>query len=312
MIPIWKDYFVSLGSEESYRYRILNGTTPIYYGRAYKRPDADDVLVRVNDICAVYLRNNLPTFDDGVHTNLPLPTFKVEVLVDGVWSQVDSFVFTPDYSYENDRDLNIMSAPILRRLDGRQMFLASHIGGFIIQLMDAEGVNIKTYGQLGGNGTFCIDLLSYPQATQVVWNGLYTMDIVDTCNEWVLHYKNAFGGWDSLLVEGGVTWEDQLTRKTFEVEYDNSESINRGKTNNRNDVSRRCTIRTGWLTDEESSRMHHLLNSTEVYLQHIMDGSVLPLILTNTSTPYKTFLNQGRKMVDYTIEAEVAHSYTRR
>ena len=273
MQPIWKDYIVNLGTADDYQFRILNGTTPIYEGRAYKKPNESAVYVRINDICADHLPTTIPTFTSGATTTIVLPTFKVQVKSGSSWVDKDTQVFTPDWSYESGRTLTIVNAPILLG------------AGMLTSSMTSSGtMTIRYYAPSG----------------------------IALCCEWALHYKNAFGGWNSLPLEGLTSREDQITRKTYDAEYNNGTSSNRGKVNTRNDVSRRFTFHTGWMSDDESSRMHHLLNSPQVYLHRIHTGEVYPLVLTNSSTPYKTFKNQGRKMVDYTIEAEVAQSFTRK
>ena len=58
--------------------------------------------------------------------------------------------------------------------------------------------------------------------------------------------------------------------------------------------------------------MHHLLNSTEVYLYNINTGEMLPVTLTNTTTEHKTYKTNGGRMVNYTIEATLSQTRLRR
>ena len=61
-IPIWKDKFVTLGSGAYHDFTVYAGPTNlasvIYQGRAYKKPGEANVMVRVNDICADYLKQD--------------------------------------------------------------------------------------------------------------------------------------------------------------------------------------------------------------------------------------------------------------
>ena len=69
-------------------------------------------------------------------------------------------------------------------------------------------------------------------------------------------------------------------------------------------------MHTGLLNDDEASRMHHLLNSTEVYLYNMNSGEMIPVTLNNTQTEYKT--HKGNGAITYTIEATLAQDRIRR
>lgn len=138
-------------------------------------------------------------------------------------------------------------------------------------------------------------------------------EIVGTCWEYMLAYVNAFGAWDTLLVEGATKQTDEYTRTTFKQAYRTSASaMPRGTVVIQNDIEKKYTLVTGWLSDDQASRMHHLLGSTNVYLYDRVERRYIPVVLTNSSCEYKTYRNQGAHMVNYTIEATVAQNFTRR
>ena len=58
--------------------------------------------------------------------------------------------------------------------------------------------------------------------------------------------------------------------------------------------------------------MHHLLNATEVYLYDIVKEQMIPVLLKNTTTEYKTFKGNGGKLINYTIEVAFANERIRR
>jgi hypothetical protein len=66
------------------------------------------------------------------------------------------------------------------------------------------------------------------------------------------------------------------------------------------------------MTDAESSRMHHLMHSTNVFLYNIDTEQMLPVLITDTSVEHKTFKGQGNKLVNYTINVEFANKKMRR
>jgi hypothetical protein len=58
--------------------------------------------------------------------------------------------------------------------------------------------------------------------------------------------------------------------------------------------------------------MHHLINSTDVYLYDIAAGQMIPVTIPTTSCEYKTFHNQGNQLVNYAIQVHVAQNRIRR
>jgi hypothetical protein len=142
--------------------------------------------------------------------------------------------------------------------------------------------------------------------------GSASFKVVNKCNRYALYYVNAFGGWDSLLIEGNHSETDSLVRHERVVEYDNTSSANRGRVNYVNEIQKRMTLHTSWLLGDEASRMHHLLNATEVYLYDLEKRQMMPVVLTNTTTEYKTYKGNGGQLVNYAIEVAFANDRIRR
>lgn len=340
-LPIWRDYFVNLGSDDSldYRVSVKSGQTfsTIYNGRAYKKPGESTINIRINDICADYITNVLPTLPQAAFEVLDLPvTFMVEGWDDNQgWYEIDTQSFTNDWSYDSSFNPATMglAAPINGRVDARQWVLfTTYVSDSITATLTfADGSTVDVIVPIAltadfnsdfnsdfaralrpaSSGTFALDLSEWPNVVSVDIDGT-RYEVVTDCREWVLYYENAYGGWDSLLIEGNSLTRDDLTRYTYETEYDNRVVSNRSKRNFVNEITKNFTLYTSVMSDDESSRMHHLLNSTEVYLYNIGSGDMLPVILSNTETEYKTFKNQGGKMVSYTIEATLAQYRIRR
>ena len=136
--------------------------------------------------------------------------------------------------------------------------------------------------------------------------------VVTGCAKYALFYVNAFGGWDSFLIEGNDLEDDTLKRFNREVVYDNSNIVHRGVHNYVNEVTKGFTFHSGWLLADQGLRMHHLINSAFVYLYDFANDSLIPVIVTDNTCEYKTFKNQGNRMVDYTIRVELAQNRIRR
>lgn len=348
-VPIWKDFIAELSGT----YRIVSTATgnTIYSGYAVAKPGDTYAQVRINDICADYLENVLPSLTHRDVTALAMGTFKVQMRVPGPqgyqWVDLYSPQFYNDWSYDYDHNPSVsgISFPINGHIDARQPILFS--------VYDKAQVNVTlvfkngtsqtlvipvTGGGGGGGGTsgdfnmdFSNDFLvgggggegtdgygtiavragNYSNLDRVVMGGK-TFKVVTNCAKYVLFYVNAFGGWDSLLIEGNTLEADSLNRFTREVVYDNRQIQNRGIHNYVNEVTKGFTFHSGWLLNDQGERMHHLINSTFVYLYDISNDDMIPVIITDTSCEYKTFKNQGNMLVDYTIQVEVAQHRERR
>lgn len=338
-IPIWKDKIIDMGAHESVDF-CLKLEHPsgemIYRGKAHRKPGETHIYIRVNDICADYLQNTLPTLSQAEFSELSFPLkFYVQRLIDGEWVSASSFEFLNDWSYDDSYDVTTMgmSFPVNGRIDARQWltytaydaeevtatltFTDGTTSTVIIPIAISDDFNADFNNDFArstraaGSGTAVFDLSAWEDVASITINGK-VFQIVTDCREWVLYYVNAYGGWDSLLIEGNTTEKDNLTRHSVDMEYDNRDSRNRGRRNYVNEIEKVYTLNTSWMSDGESARMHHLLNSTEVYLFNINTGEMLPVILNNTSTEYKTYKSNGGRLVNYTIEATVAQDRIRR
>jgi hypothetical protein len=65
------------------------------------------------------------------------------------------------------------------------------------------------------------------------------------------------------------------------------------------------------MSDEQSQRMHHLLNSTEVFLYDIEKDEMIPALVNNATTEYKTYKSNGGKLVNYTLNISLANKRQR-
>ncbi len=167
-----------------------------------------------------------------------------------------------------------------------------------------QGINGYTYAEPLGNL-----LLECKSKYEIgfVESGSFTTTInyqIDTTNKnYVLYYTNAYGGWDSLLVQGNVKQTDQIESQTYVRKVLNTTS-QFSKNKYLNTIVPEWTLYTNYLTNTQASKMHHLLESTMVYLHNLEDNKIIPVIITNNSCEYKTYSNQGKNMFYYTIEVQ--------
>lgn len=305
-IPIWKDKIVSLGTGSSAEYTIRRNNFILYSGRAYKRPGDTTIKVRVNDICADFLENVLPDMSFEVSPSGSVETFNI---CDSVGNVIQAVTFVNDWSYEERSGDTILSEPIDGRVSSLQTLLFSRIGDTdevaTIRYKSGNTSNVTLDASEQGTqaGTGVLDLRGFSGLESVTWRGI-TYQVVDDCTRFVLVYANAIGGWDTLLQGGNVSETDRYTRHEALLEE-------RGRKNYVNEVEKTMDFNTGWLTDEQSARMHHLLGSTNVYLYDMMQDTYHPVVITNADCPYKRF-KEGRSLVSYTINLSYAENRTRR
>lgn len=338
-IPLWKDKIVNIGLVDSLFYRITLADTAevIYSGKAFKRPGADFIQVKINDICADYLQNVLPNLSQADFSELTLPvTFYVQSSADGVtWTNQGSAQFINDWSYDygyNPATMG-MAFPINGRIDSRMpiVWTGLNVSQVTMTLYYTDGTTAQVIIPIeisddfnsdynndfshsvrsAGSGTAVFLLDAWDNVDRVVI-GHATYKVVTDCAKYALYYVNAHGGWDCFLIEGNSLESDSLKRYTREVVYDNTDIQNRGIQNYVNEITKTFTLQTGWLLHDQGEMMHHLINSTDVYLYDIANEQMIPVTIPSTTCEYKNYKNQGNRLVNYTLQVQVAQNRIRR
>lgn len=313
--PIWKDRIVTLAAGADYAdFEIHVGSaagTLLYAGRAYRRPGSADVVARINDVCADYLASTLPA------SSFPPPSARIaETFVTVVGgSAVDTVTFVADWSYDQLRTITAATAlsdPILPELDPRQPFLVSYLGTPGAVTLTFQDNTTQTVALSGaGPATAVLDLANYEGLASVSYNGT-TWKVAENCSRFLVAYFNAFGGWDTLVLDGIPVRRDDLVRHTIDTDYDNTDPTARGRRDYAIEVSPAWTLRTGILTDAQSEKMHHLLNSPDVYLLDFADMVWRPVVLTDTTHDEQTYRSNGRRPAVYEFNAQLAQERFRR
>lgn len=344
-VPIWKDKIIDLGfASANFRIYDADNNISLYDGVSKARPGIATAKIRINDICADYLENIIPTLGNGDVSGIALKTFSIQARPNpnSAWINIQDVTFYNDWSYDYDFDPEThgLSCPINGHIDARQpivytaydrarvtatlVFKNGTTQSLVIPVTGGGGGLSGDYNAdfnsdflIGGGdgqdgyGTIVIRADSYADLDRVIITGM-SYKVVTGCAKYALYYVNAFGGWDSFLIEGNDLEDDTLKRFTMEVVYDNSDIIHRGVHNYVNELTKGFTFHSGWLLAYQGLRMHHLINSTLVYLYDIANDSMIPVIVTDNTCEYKTFKNQGNRLVDYTIRVEVAQHLERR
>lgn len=313
-----------VGMGESKAYQIATDGAVIYEGIAVSRPNDDIIEVVINDICAAYLQQYMPPLVEGVETAPYVKTF--DVIVDG--NVVHSVEFVMDYSYDYALAdiVHSLSDPVDSIIDYRMPLLRTNVDGsydfhvynvlgdayddsynndFAIELTTAlsgvEGNYVK------GVSNYLGKVIAFESA-----NELTTYRVLHTCAKYALYYVNAFGGWDSLVMQGTPKHSEGIKRYSLYKSYDNAQQKARGLHNYANDLTKNWELKTALLNDEQSARMYHLLGSTHVYLYDIETAELLPVVLTDTAATYATYRNNNGKRTQYTINVQLAANRLRR
>ena len=316
--PIWKDKWINLGTDDVIPYTLQRGIEGVIYeGVAVKRPFEENNRININDIVSKYLRQSFPAEQYETFNPVKLYT-EIDVAVTGQPTQQLEYRY--DWSYDdtyNPYDYNeILCAPINGRLSPHQDFIFSMLGQNFLELpsitlteIDAQGV--ETSQTINNDPNKNYRLAITPGTKTIKLDDKFTFQVTDGCEGYCLYYVNEYGGWDSLLLDGMGIRTDEYKRFSHKREYDNAVATNTGVVTYLNEITRKWELHTGYLTNGEGSRMHHLLSSPLVYLQDFTTDKILPVLITDEECRYKDYHNNGGQLVEYTINVEIARDYQR-
>lgn len=335
-VPIWKDKFVNLGSYASRYFRIQVGGNTIYSGRAYRAASSGSLFVRINDICADYMgAKPLPVPLLSSSTMVFPVSFTVQGSGDGsTWTTVETVDFNDDWSYVSGFDPSVsgMAFPITGRVDIRQRIYQTRYTASSVTATARYGsttqnilLTVRTVPPQdaflnslchAGAGYVVFDCASYAsfdgKDLTSVTIGTATYVVTRTCPKKVLYYKNPFGGYDHLLLEGNAVRSRSVQRETFVADYDN-DYRNRERWNFQNEVTETWTLNTGLLTLDESARMPYLLDSPLVFIADLDNpGAIVPALIATDSYQAETYAMKGTRMKNHTFDVTVAQNELKR
>lgn len=277
---IWVDTFYESTLPEL-EYTITLDDNIIFSGKAYRYPDAQTLKVNINKICGHYLSNNsIDEILDGAQTQNAPEAYRTFVLRDANDNTLETYRFLYNWGYEN---------------------------------ADWYGGNTTLSRPVNGHytdGMICFNtLFNDGRVINYRYSLSYRKNI--GCQRYALYYLNAFGGWDSFLIEGNVTKSDKIKPYNFNTSFDNqTREFEQGRYVA--EIDTEYVMYTGYLNDEESTRLaNNLLSSNRVYLHDLLDNTIKPVVMTETKSEYKTYKNQGEKMVNYTFNIKESQSKIR-
>ncbi len=328
--PIWKPYQISIGLEasQSVLFRVSLGRNPggqvLFTGRAYaKTPDAGEVKVVLNDVFANYVSMPFPQIVAGVHQFSKGGTrgFLVEAKENGQnWSAVASVFFSADWSYD-DAKAWVDGKP-LTAVEGRQVSANQYL---FITVVECFGVKIhgtrkdgstyvvsSTIFTTESTGTAAFRLSDFAsegdvlQVYCVVDTGEVATDLVfevGGCYRYTLYWVNERGGWMQTPL-AAVKWGRDIERTLLDGEA-SMEVI-------RNGITKRATICSPLMSDEESAAFADVVSSTNVVLYDSEKETWIPVVVTDTTMEIQRYKTNGAKMSKYTLAVQVAEKFERK
>lgn len=288
--PIWQDRYVNFLTDESpVNYSInLNGET-IFYGKAWAAPayTEDNFQTNLNKICEDYLTNEIVDFNTIKGSEYIIHTDAVKTFIirnEDKNTIIKTVTFIYDWSYDNSKTytegkVTDMSNPINRK----------GVNGMYYFKTEFDGTQVKTLVSL-------MPINGYTETTD--------------CNagKWALYYINRYGGWDSYLIDGYVSRKDNFNRKAVFADYDNN-TTQFGKRPYMTQITPNYEIHTGWMNDRESEVLAaNVFQSTRVYLHNLETEEIIPIVITDADVLHKNHKNNGRRLLNYTINAVAAQT----
>lgn len=334
--PIWKDIYYTKYNTPILDYTIYNeDNIPIYKGKSIATPDSNDVTFNINKVCSNYLSSSLSEDISNriEYINDYAKFFTIKEKNDSVAGEkpIAQYRFYNNYLYDVEKGGIFISEPIRQKnngyattvdVDRRQyMVISAYYKGdgskeiSVIETTAIGGSKIKSIviDNTSQMVRFYRDssLKNVSYYTKNTEDKSFNFNIVNTCYDYCLYYVNAYGGWDSLLIDANVKKVDKIESKYYNRAFNNT-TTQFEKKKFTNVITPQYTLHTGWFNDDEQSRLYHLLESTEVYLHNLNTDEIVPVNITNNTCEYKTFTNNGRKKFSNTINVEVAQTRIRK
>lgn len=250
--------------------------------------------------------------------------------------------FFYDWSYDDDSDVParqpgfLRSDPIDGQLHPLQFVILTAFDDLdlmtVTQRLPAGGndFNADFSADFGGGGDV-VESLSIDRKTNAILPpGTWAGDVEVTDGErrvdfhvlpcsrarYVLHYVNAFGGWDSFVPTGLCKVSDALTRKEYTRRHVNADAgawiPGRGRTVYHTEAARRFEMHTGFMTEAQAARIRHLLESPQVWIFDTVEARFLPAIINDSSFEFKTHAGERGKLIEYTLNLSEAFNRIRK
>ena len=334
MIPVWKDRDVYISATEPLKYFIeYYGGDTVFEGVAMPKPDTTNITIRINDFAKNMVDSNVDAdriFDiQGDMDYFIIPNYCRKIAIGKRNENGGNTLLFTDYFY-NDYDYNSMGSYVYDDVYELNSKLGKVVGKghTFFTVFNTYEYNISfDFGYKVVGGVINLGEISIPAMTAIIlivrdlpvgaevyynFEGFPDVTlgkVVDSCNSYKLHFINAKGGYETLPIDGRKDKRtDSLTFEYYKTRG-NNQNINKPQMNKfKVDVTPKWELQTGWLNDEQSQKMYNLFTSQKVWLENIETGEITPVYITNNAVDYKTFTNNGKRKINYTISVTSANT----
>lgn len=318
MIPIWKDTIYSTAIDTEFvEYHIddMVDHTVLYAGKAYRNPETGLAEIYVNKIVENYLGNSM--FPDGHRDELDyMSGYYIEVELVLSTGQDRIYEFINDWSYDPEEKL-LLNVPLSKTVNAGQLIPVTIIRPYSVpnlsfRYRDKDGKSIKTINVPTKDKpeifTYWYEVQNIAAAAtlEVTFMGQTTVYQI-ACKPYTLYYTNAYGGYDFLCLDGNVKQTDNVTPYYYTTKA-TPLTPKFEKVKYLNLINPTYELHTGYV---DGTKMHHLLESTQVYLFDGENGFV-PVNITNTQCEHKTYQNAGNHRFTYQIDVEESQTKYRK
>lgn len=275
--PIWKDTFYT-STADTLVYKIKVNNNYIFRGKAYKMPNANNLSICINKICENYLYQDFETILAGSSSQTNAGACLDFYLQNdgGTTLEIYRFLYDWDYSHSWAGSAAELSLPVNGHYASGQY---------------------RPFTTVANNGS----------VTTLAQSGRYSKL---SCGNYALVYTNARGGWDSFLFEGRCTKTDTISDHTFNKSYINT-TKEFGTGRYISEINTTYKLNTGILTEAEAANFaKHLISSNKCYLQDLVNSTIFPVVITETSAPYK--IDGQEDVITYEINVKESQEKIRR
>lgn len=309
VIPVWKDKYFFYDNE-SLEFSIYNNDREIFKGLAKMQPGSDGCYINISKIVRDYLSSNIGnefTDVDELESNIHTGAYQLfDVRVNG--KTIVTYQYINDWSYDNTVKYSTqmptsLNCPINGHADPRMIIPYTYWCADAYDqdfYKDEDYITTATWENNVIGGAFFNTSWIGKGHTLSDGSNRFTY-YVDYCGDYCLYYRNRHNGYDAFLIEGNVKQTDSFNRISMSKSFNNTTLDFENATYN-NEITSGYELKTGWLNDREAERLStHLASSNEVYLHNLKEDKIMPVVLSITSVDYKTYKNQGRQLVSYTL-----------
>ena len=320
--PIWKTTTVDVAGSNYVDYTVSTEGLTVYSGRAYQMPDSDNISFELNEIVRDYIDNYL-WWRQGYQT----PSgWQRKFTVDMSNGSSGEYIFTKDWSYVeknySSTPLICLNEPIINEIPA-----GCFVPVCVFSPQRAGDVSFVHTATQGAPQTAYSVHLDNPRQARYLFvsspgykYGFQSGTLSDTevykgvaaCQiRYALYYENAFGGIDAMPIQGNATLTDKITAYTTKNQV-RIPSTTFSYRRYLNEIQKTWEFKTGYLSDEQASRMHHLIESTMVYVYDMQTATLYPVVIDETSLVYRTYKNQGRKFFNYSFKVRESQDKIRK